>query len=411
MSNESAEEALARARYTACKSAPWFRGTLLSLIPIPMTEEEVIVFESIGGATLAVNANCVMLYNEQWVKAQTIDVLAGTLVHEALHIIFNSSERRGSRDKILWNCATDFAINQVVKEMGLNLPQGALFPQEHNLKPNLSSEDYYDILYKKIKKDQQGPGQGSDDKKGPCKGQCGTCATGDSDGQKDAHKADGRTPAGVNRVREAQAEAIQQAKQERNQGNIPAQLDRWAGEILTPPKIPWQQKLARWARQQITAKRGLRDFTYTKISRRQWGLPKDFPRLPSMVDHEVKVAIAVDTSGSMGDAELSAGLSEAKAILEQAGLKCRVVVCDAEVHVDCEVKSVIELRKKLKGGGGTDFRPVFDALSKGKKPDVLVFFTDGYGPAPEKTPPFGVIWLIIGGGKAPASWGETVHIE
>jgi predicted metal-dependent peptidase len=199
-------------------------------------------------------------------------------------------------------------------------------------------------------------------------------------------------------------------------------LARWADIQLAPAKIPWQQRLARWARQQVTSRRGARDYTYTRISRRQYGLPPGSPILPSMVDNEVRAVVAVDTSGSMSDRELAMGLSEIQAVLEQCGLRARAIVCDAEIHEDCEIKSAAELSTRLKGGGGTDFRPIFDRIAKGRMPDVLVFVTDGYGPAPETPPPYGMVWVLVGQGYMPAmsfhvagGWhrveGETLDVR
>jgi predicted metal-dependent peptidase len=131
-----------------------------------------------------------------------------------------------------------------------------------------------------------------------------------------------------------------------------------------------------------------------------------------MVDNEVRAVVAVDTSGSMSDRELAMGLSEIQAVLEQCGLRARAIVCDAEIHEDCEIKSAAELRTRLKGGGGTDFRPIFDRIAKGRMPDVLVFVTDGYGPAPETPPPYGMVWVLVGqGSKAPVSWGDAINLE
>jgi predicted metal-dependent peptidase len=73
-------------------------------------------------------------------------------------------------------------------------------------------------------------------------------------------------------------------------------------------------------------------------------------------------------------------------------------VCDAQVQLfESDVKDN-EIARKVKflGRGGTDFRPIFDHIKKGKrKPDCVVIWTDGYGAFPQNwRPPYQVIWAM-----------------
>jgi predicted metal-dependent peptidase len=127
-----------------------------------------------------------------------------------------------------------------------------------------------------------------------------------------------------------------------------------------------------------------------------------------------RVALVVDTSGSMGSREIEDALTEARGILEAVGAEVTFVACDADVHELRPVSTVRDAMRLLKGGGGTDFRPAFEALSAVKpRPEVVIFATDGYGPAPHVQPPgMNTIWLLVGGNKnPPAQWGECVVIK
>ena len=45
-------------------------------------------------------------------------------------------------------------------------------------------------------------------------------------------------------------------------------------------------------------------------------------------------------------------------------------------------------------------------------PDVLVYVTDGYGTAPEKAPPYPVLWVLTEDGTEKFSpWGQKIHLE
>ena len=57
--------------------------------------------------------------------------------------------------------------------------------------------------------------------------------------------------------------------------------------------------------------------------------------------------------------------------------------------------------------------PVFDYVAKEmqEKPDLLIYFTDGFGSAPPKAPPYPVMWVLTKGGKKPAEWGRTANFK
>lgn len=109
------------------------------------------------------------------------------------------------------------------------------------------------------------------------------------------------------------------------------------------------------------------------------------------------VAVAIDTSGSIvGDPTLlTRFMGELAGILEDVQPRRTMVMwIDATVHAVDEVDEPGDIRAlKPKGGGGTDFRPAFDWLTReGIEPDALVYLTDGYGSFPGKPPAYPVIW-------------------
>ena len=122
------------------------------------------------------------------------------------------------------------------------------------------------------------------------------------------------------------------------------------------------------------------------------------------------VAIAVDTSGSTDGEPIKKLLKEVFALVksmetESERYRLRIIQCDLKVQREDVVSSADELASllenfKLEGGGGTDFRPVFDYLSqlkrKGEKIEGLIYFTDGVGLYPIQVPPFKTCFAILG---------------
>lgn len=233
----------------------------------------------------------------------------------------------------------------------------------------------------------------------------------------------GRTRSDIERVRRQTADRVRQAASS-GKGDIPGGLVRWANEQLKPPKVPWQSKLARLARRASTFKPGAQAYRRDRMSRRQAGVGfgHGSPMLAVLRDPVPKVAVVIDTSGSMGTDELNRAVSETAAVLKAAP-SVEFLASDARVHEVKSVRNIRDVHKLLVGGGGTDFRPVFKALEQAKhRPDVTVFITDGIGPAPVNAPKdMTVIWLLVGRsrqkpytgsyGGSSIAWGEFIEVD
>jgi predicted metal-dependent peptidase len=128
------------------------------------------------------------------------------------------------------------------------------------------------------------------------------------------------------------------------------------------------------------------------------------------------VAVAADTSGSIGSRTLDMFFAEVGGILEE--LKPEILFllwCDASVHNADEVEDVTDLQvirhKGVKGGGGTSFVPVFTWLEeRAVKLDALVYLTDGEGRFPRHAPDYPVLWGSIKRGPEHYPFGDVVMI-
>ncbi len=135
--------------------------------------------------------------------------------------------------------------------------------------------------------------------------------------------------------------------------------------------------------------------------------------LPSRNDAALEAVLAIDTSGSTGP-HLQKFFGDTLQIMRQFGkFHLTVIQCDAKIHDVTVLTEDSRMPKeiKVKGGGGTDFRPVFKYVQEHKlQPRVLIYFTDGYGGAPEKKPRYPVVWVLTPDGEQPCGWGDVIQL-
>lgn len=251
---------------------------------------------------------------------------------------------------------------------------------------------------------------------GVASGGCGSCAGHQTPGEPETGEAasGGRSEAEVEQLRRQVAEEVRR-EAEAGRGNIPGGLKLWADAKLGKPKVPWQRKLRKVCRRAITVRPGAVDYRYSAPSKRQAGVGYGPGRavMPGLIQPIPQVAFVLDTSGSMGPARVKAALEEAIGIIKSVGAEVQFCACDAAVHEIAKVKNGKELLKLVTGGGGTDFRPAFKALAQSTpKPELVVFATDGAGPAPAVEPKgMKVIWLLVDHYSEPATWGTKIEIN
>lgn len=408
-----------------------------------------VISEGLG--TVAVTKDLVMLVDPKVVGSEwTAEQVHGAFAHEVCHPALGHHDRAekmreglgATFDALLWNKCADFECNRLVRALGLPLPEGALFAEDHDLPANVLAEVAYRTLSERGEKgddgdegnddgeDQSGdnPGEGKQgDKKGKGKGKigagrCGSCAGGEPLPEEANVPEDAKASA-LERgaIEQAVAEAIV-AEAAKGRGSIPADVLRRAKERLAPSPTPWQKILAKHVRRAVDRRRGFRDYTFSRPSRRQsmHGYGPNAPIIPAPFEPVVDVAVVVDTSGSMGGDEMRAALAEIDALLRTGRNEVRVLSCDAKVHAKGKVTRAVDAAKLLKGGGGTDFCPAFAAL-EADKPGVTIVVTDGCGPAPEDAPRWtDTIWLLVGSYRSrpwgtrtgrEVKWGEFIEVK
>ena len=355
-------------------------------------------------------------YNPEYIQALSVEQTQFVLAHEALHCALSHFARRQHRDKHRWDLACDFAINPLLIGDGLVPVPDALALDEFE---GMTAEEIYpcldehedlnphdDHLYDEDNSEEGGGNQGGGGSNENEKQQSG------SDSQQESSEKDGEgagKPPPLTKQEQEQlsvqwsqrmAGAAQQAMQAGKMGGALARMI----EHLLQPQLPWRMLLARYMT--ATARD---DYNWSRPSRREGSAI-----MPSLKSNELNVVVALDTSGSVSDEEMRQFLSEVDAIKGQAHARITLLACDAALAVDgpwtYEPWEKFSLPREFKGGGGTDFRPVFEWLKQADQyPDLLVYFTDGQGDFPEHEPGCPVIWLVKGKAKVP--WGQRIQLN
>lgn len=112
------------------------------------------------------------------------------------------------------------------------------------------------------------------------------------------------------------------------------------------------------------------------------------------------LVIAIDTSASCQEVLVQRFLNETAAVLRNIGQffsssEVHIIECDEHVQDEIVVRDISDLEKyaesfHVKGGFGTDFRPVFSYIEEKRRMgeirdmEALMYFTDGMGIYPEK---------------------------
>lgn len=352
-------------------------------------------------------------YNPDYFLAHSPEVQVGLITHEVMHPAMGHHARRGNRDAKLWNIATDLAVNPLLLNSGFKLPPGALFPGKmpYEKFPNgLSAEEYYRLLEKEGDEGQEqgqgqgGEGQGEGQGKGQGKGQ------GQGQPSPDPGKCGGVEDAGdgsPSDAKTAEAEwevAVAQAKEiAKQRGVLSAGLARMVEQILAP-KVDWKDQL-----REFISKHARSDHSWSRPRRSLMAQGIYLPGLHSQILGEI--AVAVDTSGSIGQKELNLFASEIQGILDAYDVTLTIIYHDSAVcHIQNWKSSDGPLRLEPKGGGGTNHKPVFAWLEKQDEvPTCLVCLTDLYSCFPDRAPDYPVLWASTVQGKV-GPWGQTLEV-
>jgi predicted metal-dependent peptidase len=359
--------------------------------------------------TMATNG-VVLRYNPAFVDTLNAATLAGVLAHEVMHPALQHHTRRSKRDPRRWNEACDYAINPLLLDAGLHLPDDVLVDPRFR---GMSAEQIYNLREAEAQSEPDGEnesaqtqGSESNDSTGGNNDQ-GSPSLPESQGgigQVIDAPEGGEDGAGNDeQAREWEIAVSQAATVAQQAGKVPAGLKRTL-DGAAEAKVDWRELLRRLWSDTIPT-----DSSWMRPNRRHiWsGL-----YLPGVVREGTgEIAIAVDCSGSVNARQLRLFEAEIRSILEgQRPERVHVLYFDAEVHKVDTYTAGEPLHLDPVGGGGTDFGPCFTWLDEhGIRPQTLVFLTDLYGTFPDDAPDYPVLWASTGSRHAP--FGSVIPMQ
>lgn len=385
--------------------APGFTFILYQMMN-PRRKQAHAVFTNQPDVPIAATDGLYMYLNvDTWFK-YTLPERVFIAAHEVVHSILNHPitmhmyRRMGkvtsiageamSWDEDTAQCAADYIVNDMLVESKI----GAL-PKDGCHDPKLiTHKDSFVVAYEKLyKKGKKGGGSGG--------GFDVVLKPGTGEGKDPGQAANERND---QEWKTATAAAMATAKA---QGKLSDSMKRMFEEVLEP-SVSWQDYITGF----FVRKLGGGAYNFRRADRR-FMLRDIFAPSRSGYGAEA-VVVAIDTSGSIEDKTVAMFMGEVAGVLGDVRPRdLHVVWCDAKVHRTDIAEDVEDLRKMRRkgapGGGGTDFRPVFDWVKKmGLTPDALLYLTDMLGTFPGADPGYPVLWGSIEHGKAP--FGEVVVI-
>ena len=326
----------------------------------------------------------------------------GLLKHELLHIMFHHFllDTTMYPDAKLRNIAADIEINQFIDKqnkskewLGLTSVPNLVLPEK------AGTRVYYDMIKDKASTCPQvqewldGLGDDSDE-------------FADGHGMWGDPNMDEATKKLIGKQLEHQVKEIAEHLDKKGsnfRGTLPGTLVEWIDSLfeLPVPVTDWKSYFKRF----ISSS----DKVVTKKSRNKYN--KRFPGNPALkIKHKKNILVAIDTSGSVSSDNLVEFLGQLLHI-HKTGHEVTVMECDAKITNIFKYKGDKEIA--ITGRGGTDFQPAIDYFNQHIQTyNTLVFFTDGYAPAP--TPPKRpMLWVMTKDGETKTTKfpGKVVHMN
>jgi predicted metal-dependent peptidase len=379
----SLENKISQAKAKLLVDYPYF-GTLASKLELVLNDN-IEAFKS-DGRKLEINSD----YLEELELSEMEFVFANGAMHASLA----HEQRKNNRSGWLWQMATDMAINDMLVENGLDMPYGAQYRQRFS---GMYAEEIYAELKDDILRDDEDleyEADNADDVE-------------QNDNQKNEEQENNNQTQQeleeeILQEQLLAEEAISLLESKMQTGEAPETIERFF-EIEGFGKIDWGEELRvaldKYFRDDYVVMPPSKKLLYSGIY------------LPSNVSQTFRLVIAVDSSGSIDEMQLSVFLTEVNFLMTLVqNYQIELLVCDEKIQSHKTFYSGDTLEVDIKGGAGTDFRPVFSFIEENfDDVKLLLYFTDLDGIFPKAVPNYEVKWITPK--MQDVAFGEVIELD
>ena len=347
---------------------------------------------------LAKDGQLHLWWNPKFLASLTPEQVKGLLKHECYHLVFEHTTTRRHDPHIIWNYATDLAINSLIPEE--ELPEGGLIPgkaftpltEEQKAKmgeeavgryervsakiesfpKEMSAEWYFGNLQDvadDIKNEQQGKGQpGEPGEEGEGEGGPGMPGPmDDHDGWDEMTDEERELVKG--KVKQALEEAVQEADRSGQWGSVPGGMRGKLRDMISK-EIPWQSVLKQFCGM---TRRANRASNVKRLNRKYPGIHPGVQK-----GYTSSIAVYIDQSGSVDDESLALFFGE----LRNLARHTRITLFNFDTEVDTDSEREWDRSRtpspERTRCGGTDFEaPTKHANKNSKRFDGYLILTDG----------------------------------
>jgi len=327
------------------------------------------------------------LYNSDFLERRSVEDVMFILTNCVMHHVLSHQQRRLNRRGKLWQLSTDYAINNLLAKSGLVIPMGANYNKDYE---GMYAEEIYDALKNDLNLGE-GDAFGESGETPPESAMMEQ----EGDDSQSFSNIDGIADE-LDAQNESQWQYAASIAQEvaQRKGAMPLGLER-LGKKVKASDVDWRFELYN------AVNRHMRN-NYAFMPPNKKHIHRGIA-LPSLTSDTLSLCVAIDTSGSIDDQLLGAFMEEFKTIMQNfPSVRIELIIADAKVHAHHTFQGGERMDFKLKGGGGTDYRPTFDYVEANlPMTTMLLYFTDGEGSFPRIPPNYEVLWALSRSAKMP----------
>jgi predicted metal-dependent peptidase len=392
---DGAWEAIRHARVGLMMSHPYLAAAVARLPLVDVTGHDWCPTCATDGYAIYVNT--------VFTATLSHEDLMFVMAHELVHCIVGHMDRRGDRDRGLWNFAADYATNALLEAHGFRPVQGTLLEPRFRER---SAEQIYDELLKEAE-----GAKPSGRRRPPRAGRAGAF---DRHLDPNAPEVEAVRPEGF--PTESERRALRRELISAAASAAGNSADRWKSALgpATVNPLAWKALLAQFLS-------GLRRSDYRLFPTHRKHVHRGM-YLPSLgVPGPQHIVVAVDTSGSMSDRELSEVFAQIDHL--RAATECAVTLLQFDTVIQAHrtidpwetVSTALLSGNEAIGRGGTDLCAPFDCIAADEEGqyahlDALIVITDGFGASPATAPEYSLLWVITANGRNSCRFGVEVQL-